>query len=41
MDAVSYAEFNAASQSILEPGARKANGASLAGLQRMAALGEA
>ena len=36
-----YAEFNAGSETIPEPGARKANGASLGGLQRMAALGEA
>ena len=36
-----YAEFNSAADSIPEPGSRKANGASLGGLQRMAALGEA
>lgn len=36
-----YAEFNAGAEAIPEPGARKANGASLGGLQRMAALGEA
>jgi len=35
-----YAEFNADAEMVPEPGARKANGAS-AGLQRMAALGEA
>ena len=36
-----YAEFNSAAEVIPEPGARKANGASVGGLQRMAALGEA
>lgn len=36
-----YAEFNAGAEAIPEPGARKANGASVGGLQRMAALGEA
>ena len=36
-----YAEFNAGAETIPEPGARKANGVSLGGLQRMAALGEA
>jgi hypothetical protein len=35
-----YAEFNAGAETIPEPGARKANGQA-AGLQRMAALGEA
>lgn len=36
-----YAEFNAGAEAISEAGARKANGASVGGLQRMAALGEA
>ena len=36
-----YAEFNAGVEALPEPGARKANGASAGGLQRMAALGEA
>ena len=36
-----YGEFNASGESLPEPGARKANGSAAAGLQRVAALGEA